>query len=400
MRILVLVCALLSACGGDGNPRRTVTDGGDRRAGGGEPMACDACRADQVCANGVCTDLPSKCPCPLESYCDLSSNTCKPGCTEDAQCSTGRICNTTARTCKDGCRGDGMCALGKICTAESCVAGCRQDGDCKSAEICEGDQCVAGCRLDSDCGAGKICDAQQCRAGCRMDLDCGASGVLCDPMSLTCRTGCHQNSDCPLDSVCDIPKLTCKAGCDGDARCNAGKICEAQACVIGCRTSASCPLRQYCDGTSKKCVAGCNQDLSRCGDGEACVSYTNGTTKCTNECYGNTCAGTDWECFMPISNSTITTQDKQESRCRKHCSSNAQCAAGEICSWFSDSRTAPSNYAVRLCTKPCNVGTDYCPAAAQNTINPPGPCYCATDGTCKHMTAGIVCYPARGYAGL
>ena len=162
MRTLIFACCLLAACGG---PNRAQPDMGEegQRPAGGEPMPCTMCRTDQVCANGVCTDLPKQCPCPIESYCDLSNNTCKPGCTEDAQCSTGRICDVAARKCKDGCRGDTGCVLGKICEQEACVPGCRKDGDCQSGQICKSNQCISGCRGDGACGAGQICDAEQCR---------------------------------------------------------------------------------------------------------------------------------------------------------------------------------------------------------------------------------------------
>src|SRR5262245_27501175 len=40
--------------------------------GGTSPASCSGCRSDQLCVNGACTDLPSQCPCPIESYCDLS----------------------------------------------------------------------------------------------------------------------------------------------------------------------------------------------------------------------------------------------------------------------------------------------------------------------------------------
>src|SRR5262245_16579827 len=50
------------------------------------PPACTGCSANQVCVNGVCTDLPNQCPCPLESYCDLATSMCRPGCLADEQC--------------------------------------------------------------------------------------------------------------------------------------------------------------------------------------------------------------------------------------------------------------------------------------------------------------------------
>ena len=55
------------------------------------------------------------CPCALESYCDLSTNTCKAGCTDNAQCNPGRTCDLANRVCKDTCSG-------AACAAQSCPA--------------------------------------------------------------------------------------------------------------------------------------------------------------------------------------------------------------------------------------------------------------------------------------
>ena len=52
---------------------------------GGGDSSCSGCGANQVCIAGTCQDLPSKCPCPKESYCDIASNTCKRGCVPRGQ---------------------------------------------------------------------------------------------------------------------------------------------------------------------------------------------------------------------------------------------------------------------------------------------------------------------------
>ena len=125
------------------------TDGGGPGTPG--PAKCEGgCGDGQVCSEGKCVDLPSTCPCPVESYCDLATNTCKAGCTSHDQCSKGRFCDTAKRTCKDGCRTAIDCAEpanGSVtCNAGTCVTSC----DTKFHA------CGAACKSDTDptaCGA-------------------------------------------------------------------------------------------------------------------------------------------------------------------------------------------------------------------------------------------------------
>ena len=134
------------------------------------PTQCSACREDQTCDNGKCVDVPDMCPCPIESYCDLGTNTCKVGCFDDEGCSTGRIC--------------------------------------------EGDRCQDGCRVDDACGVGQICEELQCRTGCREHEACG-TGEICDGQTLSCREGCLYHSDCPLAQICGEGQV-CVPGCTAD----------------------------------------------------------------------------------------------------------------------------------------------------------------------------------------
>ncbi len=80
------------------------TSGGDAATGGGggggDGSCTPACAEGSVCTNGTCTVLPSMCPCPTGSYCDLSTNSCKVGCTDASQCPAGATCDTSTRTCQ------------------------------------------------------------------------------------------------------------------------------------------------------------------------------------------------------------------------------------------------------------------------------------------------------------
>ncbi len=156
-----------------------ITPGG---ASAGPASCSSPCRPDQVCANGSCVDVPKTCPCPVETYCDLETGSCKVGCTDDSTCSTGRICDMARRECNDGCREDGQCGTGKICEALTCRSGCRKD---------------------DACGVDSICDALTCRPGCRKDPDCAAS-QYCDMSALACKTGCRTSTACPTGQWCDF----------------------------------------------------------------------------------------------------------------------------------------------------------------------------------------------------
>jgi hypothetical protein len=413
MSIARLALLALLTVGGCTNANRMMPppggeedDMGTRRPeDGGGVVTCDNCGANQVCSNGTCTDVPKMCPCPIETYCDLASSTCKVGCVEDAQCSTGRICDSTARMCHEGCRKDAQCAAGKICELNACIPGCRMDDDCPSGQICDAMSCHAGCRKDGDCPAKQICDKDSCRAGCRKDLDCGASGVLCDPGSLTCRSGCHMTSECQKEQVCDVAKLTCVAGCDGDARCNAGRICEMGMCRAGCRMSSSCPLDQYCDSTgTKTCVAGCAaQDASNCTPGKACTSFVNGTYKCDVYCSSVSPCAAQYDCFESCpgdwSSISCSSADTQAARCRQPCTTDTECGAGYVCTWFSRNRSViGGSWAEKRCAKKCTTTGDYCPSGAKLSSGQTGSCACdMPSGLCKLSgSACMITDPSAG----
>ena len=73
-------------------------------------------------SSGSTGGLPSACPCPVESYCELTTNTCKPGCTTNTECTPGRYCDTVARTCKAGCQGDTECnGADEVCESHACI---------------------------------------------------------------------------------------------------------------------------------------------------------------------------------------------------------------------------------------------------------------------------------------
>lgn len=102
----ILLCALFTvAC--SGLPALSVDMS---LADGGRGSSCTGCAADEVCADGSCQKIPDKCPCPKQTYCDLGTNTCKRGCTDDTSCSTGTCCDVDARSCSIDCKNGHACS--------------------------------------------------------------------------------------------------------------------------------------------------------------------------------------------------------------------------------------------------------------------------------------------------
>lgn len=87
----------------------TSTSGGSNGAGNGNGEGGSGGEVDGGSGAG------GACPCALESYCDLATNTCKSGCTDESQCKPGRSCDLANRVCKDKCSG-------AACVAQSCPA--------------------------------------------------------------------------------------------------------------------------------------------------------------------------------------------------------------------------------------------------------------------------------------
>lgn len=315
-----------------------------------------ACPSGQSCKDSDCTPVSLTCPCSAGYYCDLASNTCKPGCQGDGDCSAGSICED--RTCRTGCRDDAICGDGRICQSTQCIAGCRDDAACGTGHICQNLQCAEGCRQDSQCGSGKICSSGTCRTGCRGDEDCTVAGQLCDPDLLTCLAGCRVEADCSIGQVCSADSRTCVSGCSSDARCPAGQICESSQCRAGCRAAADCKSGQVC---SKE---------FRCG-------LIKGSGYCLTD---SDCVGDDEHC-NPL---TLSCTDKRTSdlACSEPegCGMFA-CTTGEVCGKGLCTVRADGDY----CTGSIRCGKGYTCSTVSLKC---GRLDCFADGTCEE---GFAC---------
>jgi hypothetical protein len=146
-----------------------------------------ACQGDGSGLESESELLFAQCPCPIESYCDLATGTCVPGCIEDAGCRSGRWCDTAARQCRDGCRADIDCGERRICENHACVVGCRR---CPSATQCTRFVCEEGACVERNKPNGTDCrfDNNECT-----DDEC-KDGV-CKPYPESNGTPCGERDD-------------------------------------------------------------------------------------------------------------------------------------------------------------------------------------------------------------
>ena len=119
------------------------------------------CEEDGHCKpEGGCLE-PGDCLLP-ETYCDMATQTCQPGCLEDFDCkSAKKIC--VNESCEEKpCDGNFWCAFGQVCDIAA--------GGCKEAE---GPFCDV-CEDDAACGPGGKCIELQ-------DDDGNSKGKFCAP---------------------------------------------------------------------------------------------------------------------------------------------------------------------------------------------------------------------------
>jgi len=174
-----------------------------------EPM----CAVDADCGNnaggkvcdvqtGQCVAcLPSKDVCAMNEFCDGATNTCKPGCSNDADCAgSGAVdlfCDLTTNSCS-GCLNDSDCPAGFVCAQsnKTCVQGCSQMNPCPMGKDCCNTACYDLKDSVNNCGGcGIKCDAPDHAAAACLKGACGLGA--CDPSYANCNSftndGCEQN---------------------------------------------------------------------------------------------------------------------------------------------------------------------------------------------------------------
>ena len=122
---------------------------------------------------------PAFAPCVADADCDAAAPvcrdaTCRPLCTEAAQCAEGLACRETPS-------GLGLCVMPG---ARPLMAACAADADCASG-LCEAGRCYAACR-----------------SGCGPDARCVDAARDPDAPARRCVPACADTSTCPAGTVC------------------------------------------------------------------------------------------------------------------------------------------------------------------------------------------------------
>ena len=232
-----------------------------------ESSDCDpACRSDQTCVKGKCSDIDCTTGliCPLESPFCSAEKRCVV-CLRDENCPYNNRCDPQTQQCVlKTCQIDQDCLEGEICqgsiclsrhclSSSDCVSGqacvespsgssnnfCRIVGDTCSSDICQNGDLICSketcvqCRNNNDCLSTQFCSNGICKSDCQKG-DCGdgrtcitKSGICCVDDGNTGKV-CSSSTDCGnnfcIDGVC-----TCQIGKDGDV-CSKNLDCASTKC--------------------------------------------------------------------------------------------------------------------------------------------------------------------------
>lgn len=262
--------------------------------------ACAACNGDQgstaslpcptagapFCeAGGACGRCTGSGDCagrPGRPECDLATGACVPGCRVDTDCPPGQWCPASALCAPKAGPGRPVPSdppIGGVCTPANGARGCLS-GVCDTADNLCGDPNGHGCGMDSECRS------NVCAADHRCGRDNG--GPCASPVE--CRSGI-----CDADGRCGRPN---------PGPCGAGAECRSAICVDADH-QCGLPGGEPCS-TGQQCRAGVCALDQHCGavNGTPCLA---GTSCRSGVCKAGLCSGGG-------------------------CSSDADCAPGNVCS--------------------------------------------------------------------
>jgi hypothetical protein len=281
-------------------------------------------------------------------------------------CATGQICDQADKTCKAATCGVGQ----KVCASDTVLNTCNSTRTGWDATTCTG-ACYAGACVTCKPGSTK-CVGDNGLQTCLSDgSGWGATTSVCadnwsqkacvnDAWSTTTTKACPSTAPVCSDGQCG------PAACDiGQPRCdplNANIVQVCNATRTGWVTQTTCSgATPVCQTSTKTCGCSSNSD---CASGNVCSS---------NQCVAPTCSAGDTQCdpvnanIVQVCNATRTgwvTQTTctaaapvcQASTKTCGCSSNADCASGNVCS--SNQCVAPT----------CSAGDTRCDPLNANIV--------------------------------
>ncbi|MBL8602123.1 MAG: hypothetical protein JNK72_09370 [Myxococcales bacterium] len=303
---------------------------------------------------------------------DGCSASCRTELAQGASCTTSDQCRTGF--CVDGvCCGSACAGQCEVCNATGSVGTCTAVSGAprNGRPACAGGEsvCAGTCdgTLRERCGypgMSTACGAASCmngsataQAGCNGLGACIPGSVtLCAPFvcgETACRTSCASDTDCTTGNYCNammrcVPKLPPGGACTGANQCASGNCVDGVCCNTACNGQCeACNL----DGSAGTCTAAVGAPRGArtacAGAGTACGGRCDGTqrTACvfpdnTVSCRSASCsegaattaATCDGMGACPApSTSPCAPYACGEAGCLTRCSTNDDCAAGNIC---------------------------------------------------------------------
>ncbi len=320
---------------------------------------CDASSdcGGQACYQGRCTSCLDNTYCGEREYCETSSGLCKeaecwPG---GAACKDGKVCRD--RQCQK-CLYDYECPSDKVCAAAGCVSGsepgCSANSDCPGGLVCLSDSCKP-CTANDDCTKPLACDLSKNPAIC-VDMSVNGPGAL--------GATCTNNNDCNSGFCLIIAgQYVCSSFCIGSGLGHSDGTADNK--------NVDCPSGYQCHQAN----SGSTLDGHRYCVGAALLPAEPGNP--FSALPGASCAAED--------NSCQTSCDFASSSCRRFCSADRDCSAGEVCQAEYNSLGNPT-------------GILSCAALVPYTSLKEAGFTCGNGRECLSGVCSGYCYTASGYS--
>lgn len=358
------VCGAPSCSGTTATTARTCNGSGQCQSAstiGCEPFACGAtecrttctsamdCAPGSACVMGVCQGKRSNGATCSKAE-DCLSNSCADGvCCNSACGGVCEACNVSGKlgTCSpipnntdpsDECADDGagMCGKNGMCN------GARACALYAAGTVCAMGSCMGSTKtLPSVCNGTGMCVAGTTQA-CA-PFQCGPGG--------DCLTSCSTNTECVSPQTCVMGSCGKKPNgqaCSSASECNSNFCEQGICCGSACSgTCQSCALPASA-GTCTPVPAG-QDPLSQCDDQTAATCGTNGACNGMGACqlYGNatecqaaTCTAGGYQAARTCNGMGVCSVAQAmscgayacaSSGCKTSCTSNLDCAAGNVC---------------------------------------------------------------------